>query len=84
MKTIDTKSLVLGLCITFLFLTLTSGKKIEESNNLEVSEGNGITAVFNKQTRTIYYYYKNMNGRPHDKPDRIAKVSADGSSLTVD
>lgn len=84
MKTIDTKPLLLGLFIAFLFLTLTSGKKTEESNTLEVSEGNAITTVFNKQTRTIYYYHKNLKARPHDKPDYIAKVSADGSSLITE
>lgn len=84
MKTIDTKSLLLGLCIAFLFLTLTSGKKSEEGSILEVSSGNNITTVFNTQTKTIYGYYGNIKGKPHSQPDFTAKVSADGSSLMTD
>lgn len=84
MKTIDTKSLLLGLCLAFLFLSLTSGKRSEDDSNLKVSSGNGVTTVFNTQTKTIYGYYSNMKGKPHSQPDFIAKVSADGSSLTID
>jgi hypothetical protein len=83
MKTIDTRSLLLGVGIALLFLTLTGGKKSEESADLEVSSGNNVTTVFNKQTKTIYGYYGGFKGNPHEKPDFTAKVSADGSSLTV-
>ena len=84
MKTIDTKSLLLGVGLTFLVLTLISGKLSEESDNLEVSEGNAVTTVFNKQTKTVYYYYKNITGRPNNKPNFTAKVSPDGSGLIVE
>jgi hypothetical protein len=82
MKTIDTKSLLLGVFTTSLILLLTSSKAPENENLQFVGTPNGI-AIFNNGTKTIYQYKgTGMTGILDPKPYGVFKVTADGSSLT--
>ena len=81
MKTIDTKSLLLGVGITILYLTLTSGKTSTENDNLMLSSVENRVVVFNKQTKILYTYPSNF-GRIAEKPFNSYQISNDGSSLT--
>jgi hypothetical protein len=78
MKTIDTKSLLLGIFATILVFTLTSGKS-SESSNLNVSVHQFAILIHNKTTNTIYSYNKNF-GFP-EKPSVVYTIAEDGSSL---
>ena len=83
MKTIDTKSLLLGVTLSVLFLSLTSGKTSADNNDLQFFVTAGGLNVFNKQTNTIYEYQCSIYGQIKDKPPvNIYKVGADGSSIT--
>jgi hypothetical protein len=84
MKTIDTKSLLLGVLATVLVLTLTSSKSSEEKNdNFEFLSLPLSVGIYNKTTKTIYLYTTNSQGKGMDEnPSRIYKVAEDGSSVT--
>lgn len=82
MKAIDTKSLLLGAGMVLLILITTSGKQINNSNNLEVFARYAALDVYNKETRTIYEYDTKLHG-VKEKPSVTIKLSEDGSSLTV-
>ena len=83
MKTIDTKSLLLGVLATSLVLTLTSGKVSENDDNIGfVSSPTGV-GIYNKTTKTIYLYRVNsMSVGIKETPENIYKVAEDGSGLT--
>jgi hypothetical protein len=83
MKTIDTKSLLLGVLATSLVLFLTSGKVLDNNDNIDfVASPNGV-GIFNKETKTIYLYKVNaMSVSLKETPDNIYIVAADGSFLT--
>jgi hypothetical protein len=81
MKTIDTKSLLLGATLSVLFLTLTSSKTSSDNSDLEIFTRGNVVDVFNKQTNTIYEYPNTIKGKISDKPINIYKVAADGSSI---
>lgn len=81
MKTIDTKSLLLGILVTSLILALTSAKSVENSNltffSLTTSVG-----IYNQSTKTIYTYGINGGGTGlNETPSRIYQVADDGSNL---
>ncbi len=80
MKTIDTKSLLLGVLATVLVLTLTSGRTKDEENNLVITSRDRGLVVFNKQTMTIYEFYSTFGGISKT-PGNVYKISPDGSSL---
>jgi hypothetical protein len=83
MKTIDTKSLLLGVLATSLVLTLTSGKTIETDDNFEFFSLPISVGIYNKTTKTIYLYTTNSQGKGMDEtPSRIYKIAEDGSNLT--
>jgi hypothetical protein len=82
MKTIDTKSLILGAALSVLFLALTSSKTSSDNSNLEIFSRGGGLDVFNRQSNTIYEYYGTVKG-VRDKPDNIYVIAADGSSITI-
>lgn len=79
MKTIDTKSVLLGVCATLLLITLTSGKTENTGNNLDCmyNPSTGIT-IFNRETKTAYSYGIGNKGIVSE-PGRIFKFSNDGS-----
>lgn len=82
MKTIDTKSLLIGAGITFLFLTLTSGKLAEEDNNIKVFSREGFLEIYNPRTNTLYEYTPGIGARTRDgEPGTTYKIAADGSSV---
>jgi len=84
MKTIDTKSLLLGACLTALTFILTSSKTSSEESNIELYTRLSWTYVYNKQTKILYQYGCNGTQRKIDeKPECLYKVAADGSSLTM-
>ena len=82
MKIIDTKSLLLGILATSLVLILTSGKTIENDNNIDFVPCPTGTAIYNKTTKTLFLYGATFGGGVQEKPNRIYKVAEDGSSLT--
>jgi hypothetical protein len=83
MKTIDTKSLLLGVLATALFLTLTSGKTNESDTNFQFFTTASAVGIYNNTTKTIYTYGINGMGKGLDEsPSRIFKIADDGSSLT--
>jgi hypothetical protein len=83
MKTIDTKSLLLGVLATSLVLSLTSGKIIETNDNFQFLATPTSCGIYNKTTKTIYLYQANAMGKGMDEsPSRIYKLADDGSSLT--
>ena len=81
MKTIDTKSLVLGILVTVLALTLTSSKG-PENDNLSFAGYQYGFGLFNRSTHTFYIYKQSMSGNMPEKPSCIYKVAEDGSGLT--
>ena len=80
MKTLDTKSLILGACATLLIISLTSSKTTETSNNLETVGYPGGLGVFNKDTRMLYLYQYRISGLSN-KPEHTYFVASDGSNL---
>jgi len=83
MKTIDTKSLLLGILATSLVLTLTSGRTIETNDNFEFLATPASVGIFNKTTKTIYFYQTKSIGKGvNESPCCIYTVADDGSSLT--
>jgi hypothetical protein len=83
MKTINTKSLLLGILATVLVFTLTSGKS-SESGNLNVSVHQFSLFVHNKTTNTLYSYAVRSSftgGGFPEKPTAIYTLGDDGSSL---
>ena len=83
MKTIDTRSLLLGAALSVLFLTLTSSKTSSDIDDLEIFARGATVDVFNKKTNTIYEYDFNMKGKISNTPLRTYKISTDGSSITT-
>jgi hypothetical protein len=83
MKTIDTKSLLLGAIATCLVFLLSSGKMPEQNDNISfVSSPTGV-GIYNKTTRTIYLYKLTFGGLGLvEKPSNIYEVMNEGSSLT--
>ena len=83
MKTIDTKSLLLGVLAASLILTLTSGKVIENNDNIDFLGTPYTVGIYNKSTKTIYVYEIKMGGKKiEEKPSLVYKLAEDGSSLT--
>lgn len=83
MKTIDTKSLLLGAILSILVLTLTSGKTSSDNNEIQIFTKELYTYIFNKQTNTIYQYGKTFKGLITETPEITYKVAADGSSVNI-
>jgi hypothetical protein len=81
MKTIDTRSLLLGVLAAGLVLTLTSSKS-SESSNLSFAGYQYGFGLFNKTTNTFYIYKQSMPGSMPERPSYVYKVADDGSSLT--
>lgn len=81
MKTIDKKSLLVGICASLLILTLTSGKSTDEPGQLQLSSNMDQLLVFNPKTKTLYEYKLKVKGYDN-APNRTYKVSEDGSALT--
>lgn len=82
MKTIDTKSMLLGILSTALILTLTSGKVIENVDNIDFVGTPYTVGIYNKSTKTIYIYEIKAGGRRiEEKPSLLYKLAEDGSSL---
>ena len=83
MKTIDMKSLLLGVLATSLVLTLTSGKISENEDNIDFVASPSGVGIFNKGTRTLYMYRIGYGAASiNQKPDHIYAVAEDGSGLT--
>ena len=81
MKTIDTKSLLLGVCITLLFLTLTSGKNAAEDNVLKVFARDKFLEIYNPSTNTLYEYGSAFVGVKTGNPINTYKIAGDGSTV---
>lgn len=81
MKTIDIKSLLLGVLATALMFTLTSSKNAED-NTLSFAGYQYGFGLFNKTTNTFYIYKQSLPGSMPEKPSYVYKVSDNGSSLT--
>jgi hypothetical protein len=82
MKTIDTKSLLLGVSATAIVLTLTSGKMSENDTSFQFIAGGATVGVYNNSTRTIYLYPITFGGKGLEEvPTRTYKLADDGSSL---
>ena len=82
MKTIDTKSLLLGILATTLLLTLTSGKTSENDFSFQLFATPAHVGIYNNSTKTIYIYPYTMGVRGlEETPSKIYKVADDGSSL---
>ncbi len=83
MKTIDAKSLLLGILATTLVLTLTSAKMSENNDNFEFLATQTTVGIYNNSTKTIYLYPITFAGKGlEETPSRIYKVADDGSTLT--
>jgi hypothetical protein len=83
MKTIDTKSLLLGILATTLVLTLTSGKMSESNASFQFLATPATIGIYNNSTKTIYLYPFTFAGKGlEETPSRIYKVADDGSSIT--
>lgn len=83
MKTIDTKSLLLGILATTLVLTLISGKTSENNASFEFLTTQAAVGLCNNSTKTIYIYPITYGAKGlEENPSRIYKVADDGSSLT--
>lgn len=81
MKTIDIKSLFLGVLASLLIVTLTSSKS-EEGDNIEFATASAGVGIYNKNTRTLYVYKLTFGGAGlQEKPVNTYKVSEDGSHL---
>jgi hypothetical protein len=78
MKAIDIKSLLLGVCVTLLIISLTSGKKAETTDNLvPFSHGAGF-GIFNNNTKQMFLY--RQSGFGISDPD-VYQVLPDGSDI---
>jgi hypothetical protein len=82
MKTIDLKSLSVGVCATLIFFALTSGKVSDEDNNIEVVPASPQLGLFNKQTKKLYIYNFSAVGKISEEPRYTYQVSSDGSSIS--
>jgi len=83
MKTIDTKSVLLGATLSLVLLTLTSGKTSSDNSDLQIFTRGERTSFFNKQTKTIYEYNRTFKGLITETPENTYKVAEDGSSIKV-
>lgn len=81
MKSIETKSFILGVLATSLILVLTSSRSIESENLHFIGLPNGM-AVINNSTKTLYQYKGSMSGVLDEKPYHAYKLAEDGSKLT--
>jgi hypothetical protein len=82
MKTIDTKSMLLGVLATLLVITLTGGKSSDEEGDLQIFSRESRINVFNKKTKILYEYLPTFKGKYPEKPELIYKVSVDGSTIS--
>lgn len=85
MKTIDRKSLLLGILATVLFFLLSSSKSGNTENDLQLFGTPEGISIYNKSLKTIFYYKIGGFGMAtHVKSDPYAvyKISEDGSGLT--
>ena len=81
MKTIDTKSLLLGVVATLLIFVLTSSKSSDDNNGLVFVPSAGGMGVYNPQSKMLYLY-KMWNLKINLEPSQILKPAEDGSSFT--
>jgi hypothetical protein len=83
MKTIDTKSLLIGILATVLFFSLTSWKTPQDENNIDFVASPLGVGIYNKVTKTIYMYETTGRGAGISQiPSNTYIVGSDGSYLT--
>ena len=82
MKTVDTKSLLLGVLGSLLFISLSSSKNSEHENDMDFIGSPNSVGIYNKTTKTIYLYKVNSVGiGMQESPSAVYKVGDDGSRL---
>ena len=83
MRTIDIKSLAIGILITVLGFALMSNSPQEETSDLTVSSHPTGILIYNSNTKQLFRY--NMfAGTLGTSPKTTYIVSQDGSSLTIE
>jgi hypothetical protein len=82
MKTIDTKSLLLGVLATALVFTFISSKSLEGNNDIAFLTLPAGFGAYNKTTKIIYVYKAaTMSVGIKETPPDVYKLAEDGSSL---
>jgi len=82
MKTLDLKSLSLGVIVTLLFFGLTSSKSANDDNNIEVIPATPQFGLYNKSTRKVYIYNWSAVGKISEEPRFVYQIAPDGSSVS--
>ena len=84
MKTINLKSLLLGVVAAFLIIIMLSARAPEPTSNFEFVATHSGVGIYNKDTKTLYMYVGvGMAGALSTKPPIMYKVADDGASITA-
>ncbi|MEX1192052.1 MAG: hypothetical protein WED10_08890 [Brumimicrobium sp.] len=81
MKTIDMKSLIIGMLITGMSIALMSNSPQEKTSTLTLSNSPNGIIIYNEDTRQLFKYDIHM-GNISVSPGKTYVVSPDGSSLS--
>ncbi len=82
MKTIDTKSLLLGVFATIAILSLTGSRMSETDDKITFASSPAAVGIYNKSTRMLYFYKGTMGGMGiQETPSNVYEVTNGGALL---
>jgi hypothetical protein len=82
MKTIDIKSVFLGIIITTGIIVLISGKSQVVEDEFQIVPTSLGFNVYNKKTKLLYQYI-HAGTKLRSKPENIYKIAPDGSEIIL-